>query len=94
MKKLLLAIMLLLSLNAEAKVIAELANNGNGLIVITNEKCKSSTGMVAYIQIPNFPTLLGCWTYDDDFVHIMWSDGDLRLYPMNLWTMKEKKANI
>jgi len=90
MKNLLLASLLLVCCSAEAKIVAESLNQSGGKMVLTTEKCTNSTGYVAYSVMENNPTLLGCWLNDDDFIHIRWSDGDLRSYPYNVFIIKDK----
>jgi hypothetical protein len=66
---------------ARADTVATLKNQGGGQIVLTDIKCRTMSGMVAYGTHPNNSTLFGCWFLDDIFVHITWSDGDTRSYP-------------
>lgn len=84
MKKLIL-IALCLPFIANAKVIAESYNKGGGKIVLTDEVCRDGQFKLAYSQLNNSPTILGCWGVDDSFVHIRWYDDDLRSYPINNW---------
>lgn len=89
-KYLLAAVLMVITLNAQAKVIAEMYNKGGGKIVITNDLCNDNTNFLAYTTSGSIGTLVGCWNYDDSFVHIRWYDGDLRSYPMELWVVKKK----
>ena len=93
MRYALLLAFLLLNTPAEAKVLAELRNMGNGKIVLTDETCRQQGYRVAYTQMDGYKTLLGCWAVDDSFVHIMWYDNDLRSYPLEGWTLKNIKPN-
>ena len=88
-------ILILMSLitSAEAKVIAESNNKGGGKIVLTDEACRQKGYKLAYTQMSGYSTLLGCWSSDDSFVHIMWYDNDLRSYPMDTWYLPETKPN-
>ena len=96
MKTLLIALGLVVSVStAEAKIIAETYNQGGGKIVITDEKCRDKTNLLAYAVTPSTSTLLGCWVHDENYIHIKWYDNDLRSYPMELWQMKtQPKATM
>lgn len=81
-------------MNARAEVLAETENKGGGKIVITTTKCTGS-GYVAYSTHPNANTLLGCWVYDESFIHIVWSDnGQVNSYPLSSWVMKKKASPL
>jgi len=93
MKKLLF--LLLLAMNCHAETIATSENENGGLIVLTNEKCVSNkSGLLVYSTSPKNPTITGCWKGDENFIHILWSDGTLRSYEFGLWTMKKKKETM
>ena len=94
MKRLLLVIVsLTLCTTLEAKVIAETNNLGGGRIVLTDEACRQKGYRLAYTQMSGQQTILGCWSSDDSFVHIMWYDNDLRSYPIENWILKNYKPN-
>ena len=93
MRNIILLMAALLSITAEAKVIAETPNQGSGKIVLTDEACRQKGYKLAYTQMSGYSTLLGCWSSDDSFVHIMWYDNDLRSYPMDTWYLPETKPN-
>ena len=82
--------MLLLALcfgTAQAETIAFVSNKGGGRIVITddtNKTCPSNT-RVAYTTTETNRTQTGCWTLDSLYIHILWSDGELRSYPLEAW---------
>lgn len=82
------------SMTANAKTIAESKNKGGGKIVLTDEICSDNKNLLAYSQVANASTLLGCWLTDDNFIHIRWDDGDLRSYPYNAWVMKPLKPTL
>lgn len=87
MKKLVLAALLILSLNASAGVIAEVINRGGGSIVLTDMKCTTiKDTFVAYSYLSNGKSLLGCWSGDGNRVFIKWSDGDLTSYPVDVFS--------
>ena len=89
-KYIVMGLLLAASLNAEAKVIAEMTNRGGGKIVITNDLCNDNKNYLAYTTSNEIGTMMGCWAYDESFIHIRWYDGDLRSYPIEAWVLKEK----
>lgn len=69
-------------------------NQGGGNISLTDIKCTSLEGtFVAYTNLPNGKSILGCWTADDDNVFVRWSDGDFRQYPVKYFTLKKRFVN-
>jgi len=92
MKRLLIVALLLLSLNASAAgIIAETTNKGGGNISLTDMKCTTiKDTFIAYSNLSDGRTLLGCWASDEDNVFVRWSDGDLRSYPIEVFTMKKR----
>lgn len=92
MKKLIL--ILLLATAAHAETIATAQNDGGGIMVLTDIKCKDSKSLVAYSTTNNNKTLLGCWFLDDNFVFIIWNDGDVRTYPFGIWVTKIKGKTL
>ena len=84
MKKLLIALALIPTLT-HAEALFELPNKAGGKIVLTDEYCRDNQHKLAYSVMANYPTLLGCWTADNSFVHIGWYDGDLRSYSYDGW---------
>jgi hypothetical protein len=93
MRKSLLIALLLAPLIADARIIAETYNKNGGKIVITDEVCRDARYKLAYAMSAGISTLLGCWTSDEDFIHIQWYDGDLRSYPYEGWVVKNQKPN-
>jgi len=89
MKKLLMAVLLALSLNASAEVVASMNNQGGGKIVLTAAKCDRSNLYVAYTYVDSGHTLMGCWTTSGDRVLIDWN-GDIRTYPASSFVIKGK----
>ena len=87
--------LLLLSLSVHASgIIAEMPNQGGGNISLTDIKCTTiKDTFIAYSNLPNGKSILGCWASDDDNVFVRWSDGDIRQYPSNSFTIKQNKAN-
>lgn len=93
MKKLLMAGLLILSLNVHASgVIAETPNQGGGSIALLDMECKTRNGtFIAYSYLKDGRSMMGCWTTDSDSrVFIHWSDGDLRSYPIEMFNLKKK----
>ena len=94
MKRLLLAVLLTLSLNASAAVVAEMVNQGGGTIALTDAKCtKVQNTYVAYSYISSGQSLLGCWTSEGNRVFILWNDNDLRSYPLEHFRQPVSKKN-
>jgi len=90
-----MAVLLLLSLNASAAgVIAEAPNQGGGSISLTDIKCTTTeNSFIAYSNLANGKSILGCWASDDDNVFVRWSDGEIRQYPVAKFTMKKRYVN-
>lgn len=84
MRKLLVALALIPTL-AHAEALWETYNKGGGKIVLTDEKCRDGAHLLAYSMMPDYPTILGCWTADNSYVHIGWYDGTLRSYTYTGW---------
>ena len=85
---------LFMALSVQAKVIAESSNKGGGKMVVTDELCNDGKNKMAYSVMNGAQTLMGCWAYDDSYIHIRWYDGDLRSYPLENWILKTTKGNI
>ena len=87
-----MVVLLLLSLNVHANgVIAEMPNQGGGNISLTDIKCTTiKDTFVAYSNLPNGKSILGCWASDDDNVFVRWSDGDIRQYQIGSFIMKKR----
>lgn len=91
----LLLLFAFVTVDARAATVATLPNKGGGQIVLTDIKCRSMSGNVAYGTHPNMSTLFGCWFADDIFVHVTWSDGDTRSYPINAgWVFPRPKSDL
>lgn len=91
MNKILIVLGLLVSFSSEAKIVLEANNNGGGKMILTDELCNDNTHRLAYSQVANISTLLGCWVGDGQFVHIRWYDNDLRSYPYSIWRLPPGK---
>ena len=94
MKYLMGVALLAFCLSAQAKVIAELPNKGGGRIILTDEACRQKGYKLAYSQMEGNSTLLGCWSTDSQFVHIMWYDNDLRSYGIEYWRLVDTKPTL
>jgi hypothetical protein len=57
-------------------------------------ECKTKNGtFIAYSYLQNGKSIMGCWTTDNtDRVFIEWSDGDIRSYPIGMFTLKKKSS--
>lgn len=86
-----MAVLLALSLNASAEVIAEMVNQGGGKIVLTSVKCSNSNLFIAYSYVDTGHTIMGCWTTSGDRVMVDWS-GDIRSYPARGFVAKNSKT--
>lgn len=96
MKKLMITVLLLLSINVHASgVIAEVVNEGGGSIALTDIKCTTIPNtFVAYSYIPSGQSILGCWASDDSRVFVRWSDGEIRSYAIEVFKLKKKKTYL
>ena len=92
MRKLTLTL-LLACMGAHADTVGMVNNKGGGVIVLTDVSCKTESGYYVYSQLPNAPTQFGCWWSDDAMVHITWSDGEFRSYPLNAFTVNHRNAD-
>lgn len=81
----LITLSLCMALTAWADTIATVPNTADGKMVLTDIKCTDKPGWVVYSSSPKATTQFGCWFSDDSMVHITWSDGDFRSYPLNRW---------
>ena len=92
MKKMLMAGLLLLSLNVHASgIIAEMPNQGGGNISLTDIKCTTiKDTFIAYANSSSGRSILGCWASDEDYVLVRWSDGDIRQYLIESFTIKKR----
>jgi hypothetical protein len=90
-----MAVLLLLSLNANAAgIIAEMPNQGGGNISLTDIKCTTiKDTFVAYSNLVDGRSILGCWASDEDNVFVRWSDGDIRQYSIWSFVMKKRYVN-
>lgn len=87
--------LLIFCLTAHSEAMFELRNQAGGKMILTDEKCRDNTHYLAYSMMPNYQTLLGCWSADSQYVHIGWYDGDLRSYPVGSWIFIGKnKPNL
>ena len=82
MKRLLIAVLAVLSLSANADTWV-MANNGGGQIVLTDRLCQGYKYLYyAYTHTPQ-AYLDGCWTLMDGKVHVVWEKNQHRVYEMN-----------
>lgn len=93
MKKLILIAALAASC-ACADTVATLRNKSGGLIVLTDvqtDSCRGYAGSV-YTTTDTNRSLWGCWFSDDTMVHVRWSDGDTRAYPIDAFEVNAQTA--
>ena len=90
MTKVLVLLLALVSIPAQAEAIMWCLNTDGGKIVLTDEKCKNKVGHLAYTLNNTSETTLGCWTNDSLAIHVLWSDKYLRSYDYKGWTIVEK----
>jgi hypothetical protein len=89
MRKLLIAL-LAVPLLGHAEAVFETSNQAGGKIVLTDEYCRDDSHKLAYSMVPGYDTILGCWTADNQYIHIAWYDGGLRSYDYSLWRKIKK----
>jgi hypothetical protein len=66
-------------------------NQGGGHISLTDIECTTiKNTFVAYSNLSNGKSILGCWASDEDNVFVRWSDGDIKAYPVGNFTVKKK----
>ena len=91
MKKLFLSLVLAVS-PVLADTVATMTNDNGGIMVLTDVSCRDGSGYHMYSQSPNYRTLFGCWWSDSSMVHVTWSDGEIRSYPLALWRVNIEVA--
>ena len=84
MKKLFLSL-ILAAAPVLADTVATMSNDSGGIMVLTDVSCRDGSGYHMYSQSPNYRTMFGCWWSDSSMVHVTWSDGEVRSYPLGLW---------
>lgn len=94
MSKLLAALLVVVSFNANAEAIAYTKNVGGGKIVLTDLKCKNNLGLIAYTSHPSSNTVYGCWFSDDVSIHVNWGSNGTRSYDYVNWEFPEKSAPV
>ena len=85
MKKLLLMLCLVPALVQAGSFYTN--NSGGGRIVITDRDCKMNgryygTLRAAYAYLENGKAIDACWAYLDGAVHVVYDDGERRIYPL------------
>lgn len=95
MNKLLLALLLAVSVTANARPIATTPTMTGGKIVLTNDACYAHnvtdglplTGVFHIYGVrADSSTFVGCWYFDSEYIHTMWQDGATRAYDWTGWT--------
>jgi hypothetical protein len=82
---------------AFAEAIATMPNEGNGLIVLTDDPCKyegkTYKGLNRlYSYTAQGHNSEGCYAVEDDTVVAVWSSGNKMRYPISSFTLKPKKG--
>ena len=93
MKKLFLGLSLVLCQISNADTLATAKNNAGGVFVLTDVPCKNGNGYHMYSQSNGNRTLFGCWWSDSSMVHVTYSDGEVRSYPLEIWEVNMEVAN-
>lgn len=100
MKKFLLALLASSTLFAascqpvSARTIATMPNEAGGEVRLTNIPCptKEKEQLIAYAIGKGGVVITGCFTLiSDDEVLVLYDSGDLRIYPLESFTLKEQK---
>ena len=66
-------------------------NEGGGRIVLTDEVCRSPSGTYkaltrAYAYTSKGTTAQGCWAYAYGAIHVVWDDGERRIYNLDAFS--------
>lgn len=94
MKRLLLALTLLISVSAHAEAIMWCYNSNGGKIVLTDELCSRAKGNIAYIVPETGETVMGCWASDAVAIHVLWSGKYLKSYDYTNWVVVKKEVTM
>ena len=97
MKKMVASLLLLLSVHANAEMVAWLGNQAGGKIVLTDEKCIDPVTKERYDSLnraynygSSGNTSEGCWIIEDDSIIVIWVNSNGRSksrYPLENFTM-------
>jgi len=80
---------LLVSINTQAAVIATSNNGGGGQMILTDAVCKISGKMRSMLSYDGQGEVMqGCWLVKGSDVIVVWSDGDVRKYPIKIFEFK------
>ena len=93
MKKIALALVLAAGF-AQADEWLEAVNQTGGKMILSQVRCEGQKdGRVVMSTAENKPTIVGCWWYIADQIHVRWSDNTLYTYSPNIFTYRtdEKK---
>lgn len=90
MPKLLPLLLALLSVSAQAEVIATSPTKEGGEIRLTDEPCDRKPGTrFMYIRTPGGKPYAGCWQLADGDVLVQFNDGDVYVYDANNFTVRK-----
>lgn len=92
MKKVILFIVVVSCLLAAGAVNSEViasAKTKTGRMFLTDSPCPNKTSRFGFIASSVANTLSFCWSYEEetDEVYVLYTDGDLRMYPGEEFTM-------
>ena len=92
--KLLLALLLLISTNSQAKELAYMPNKAGGEIIITTDKGACEAGLTAISRAQDGTVFLGCWMTNGStvYVTVFWVDDTMSLYKMTDFRLFEAAA--
>lgn len=87
----LVGLMAVLAIQADAEIIATMKNQAGGLIYLTNnvtDKCRPQRVMFA--NNSDGKSIWGCWFVDEVVVHVRWEDGGTSAFPVDAFTLVKK----
>lgn len=79
--------------SAKAETVAASSNTGGGQIMLTDMSGTCPSGSkVAFSRVTGGAAIMGCWTANDEWIFVRWSDGDFRMYDPRNFQMQGKYA--
>jgi len=75
-------------------VVGYSSNDAGGKIVLTQNKCDRTAGLVAYTTAPDGKTDFGCWTNDELYIFIRWEKDGLNNYTFDRFIDNETHAKL
>lgn len=90
---LVIVLMTFLSVSAAIAESWSTKNKAGGEIVMTDKSCHDgSSTWSAYYYDKDHATTLGCYSVNDDMVHVVWEDGRKSVYPLSLFKLRRPFA--